>query len=109
MYTLMPTITLLLFPGPASKVQPGLVEETGKLICSGCPDHHGRRIGHIPETFFALAQKSVLRLCSASAQFLFQALALGDVADRPDHPLFAAFKPVMQRCVDQSRTEPPAR
>src|SRR5215831_20874073 len=54
MHTLSPAMSDLLLQGSASKLQPRFVEESAEFIRPGHPDHHGRSIGHVTKSRFAL-------------------------------------------------------
>src|SRR5215467_8570264 len=56
MHPLRPAVAQFLLQGTAPEIQPELVDESAKLVRSGGPDHHRRRVGHITETLFTLAQ-----------------------------------------------------
>ena len=67
MHAFGPSLAEFLLHGAAGEGQPPLVEERAQLVRSGHPDHHRRRIGHVPKALFALAQGRL------------GALSLGDV------------------------------
>ena len=56
-HPLGPAVALLLLQRASGKVQPGLVEVVTKRVQPGDPDHHRRRVGHLPEASLALDQR----------------------------------------------------
>src|SRR6516164_7153427 len=73
MYPLSPAFAVFLLHGPASKIQPWLIEESAVFVQTGHPDHDGSRVGHIPEAFFTFLQ------CGLSP------FALGDIETDTGH------------------------
>src|SRR3974377_201139 len=96
MYTLNAAPAQFLLHGPASKVQPRLVEEGTKLVPAGYPDHHRSCISHIPKTIFTFTKGG------------FIPVALGDAVDRSNQMSTLACI-VEDRCDADFASQPSSR